>query len=69
MVRISALFTSTLQVIPLFGQAVVLGIGGWMAVNGQLTVGTLVAFFSYLTQLAAPARMLAMFLAATQLAR
>ncbi len=69
MVRISALFTSTLQVIPLFGQAVVLGIGGWMAVNGQITVGTLVAFFSYLTQLAAPARMLAMFLAATQLAR
>ncbi|HET8930356.1 MAG TPA: ABC transporter ATP-binding protein [Acidimicrobiales bacterium] len=69
MVRISALFTSTLQVIPLFGQAVVLGLGGWMAVNGQITIGTLVAFFSYLTQLAAPARMLAMFLAATQLAR
>ncbi len=69
MVRISALFTSTLQVIPLAGQAVVLGIGGWMSVNGQITVGTLVAFFSYLTQLAAPARMLAMFLAATQLAR
>lgn len=69
MVRIQALFTTVLQSIPVIGQVVVLGVGGWMAVHGSITIGTLVAFFSYLTQLAAPARMLAMFLAATQLAR
>ena len=69
MVRIRALFTAVLQSITPIGQVVVLGVGGWMAVHGSITVGTLVAFFAYLTQLAAPTRMLAMFLAATQLAR
>lgn len=69
MVRIRALFTSVLQIVPVLGQVVVLGVGGWMAVHGQVTVGTLVAFFSYLTQLSAPARMTAMFLAASQQAR
>lgn len=69
MVRIRALFTAVLQSVPVVGQVVVLGVGGWMAIHGDITVGTLVAFFVYLTQLAAPARMLAMFLAATQLAR
>ncbi len=69
MVRIRALFTSVLQIVPVLGQVVVLGVGGWMAVHGQVTVGTLVAFFAYLTQLSAPARMMAMFLAAAQQAR
>ncbi len=69
MVRIRAAFTAVLQSIPTLGQVAVLGVGGWMAVHCQITVGTLIAFFSYLTQLAAPARMLAMFLAVTQLAR
>lgn len=69
MVRIRALFTSVLQIVPVLGQVVVLGVGGWLAVHGQVTVGTLVAFFSFLTQLAAPARMMAMFLAGAQQAR
>lgn len=69
MVRIRALFTSVLQIVPVLGQVVVLGVGGWLAVDGHITVGTLVAFFSYLTQLAAPARMMAGFLAGAQQAR
>ncbi len=69
MVRIRAKFTSILQVMPMLGQAVVLGVGGAMAFHGSITIGTLVAFFAYLMQLAAPTRMLAMFLAASQQAR
>jgi ATP-binding cassette subfamily B protein len=68
-VRIRATFATLLQTIPMLGQVAVLAVGGWLAIDGQLTVGTLVAFFTYLTQLAAPARMLAVFLAASQQAR
>ena len=68
-VRIRARFTSILQAVPVLGQVVVLAVGGWLALHGHITLGTLLAFFTYLTQLAAPARMLAVFLAAAQQAR
>ena len=68
-VRIRARFTSVLQAVPVLGQVVVLAVGGWLALHGHITLGTLLAFFTYLTQLAAPARMLAVFLAAAQQAR
>lgn len=68
-VRIRSRFTAVLQTLPIIGQVLVLALGGWLALNGHLTIGTLLAFFTYLTQLAAPARMLAVFLAASQQAR
>ena len=36
------------------GVAVVLGYGGWQVMHGQLAIGTLLAFYIYLTQLSDP---------------
>ncbi len=57
--RYRARFTALLQSVPTLGQVAVMLLGGWLAIEGRITVGTLLAFFTYLTQLAAPARMLA----------
>ena len=38
--------------------AVVLLYGGWLAIDGQVTVGTIVAFNAYVVMLQAPFRML-----------
>lgn len=58
-IRLRASITAELQSIPLLVQAGILGLGGWLALHGEVTIGTFVAFASYLTQLAAPARMFA----------
>lgn len=58
-----------LEQLPVVGQAVVLLVGGWMAIRGSLTVGTLVAFSAYLIQIAAPARTLAGAMTTVQAAR
>ena len=55
---------------PQLGQAVaVLALGGWLRLHGRDPVGTLVAFFTYLTQLMAPARQMAGVLVIAQQAR
>ncbi|MBM4435812.1 MAG: ABC transporter ATP-binding protein [Actinobacteria bacterium] len=41
-----------------FGQVAVLWYGGWKIIDGQMTLGTLVAFNTYLLLLAQPVRML-----------
>ncbi len=46
-----------------------LALGGWLAVRGQITLGTFVAFSSYLSQLVGPVRMLAVVLTVGQQAR
>ncbi len=62
-VYIQAKYSSLLQSIPSFGQVGVLAIGGWLAVNGEVTLGTYIAFSSYLVQLLAPVRMFAQIIA------
>jgi ATP-binding cassette subfamily B protein len=57
--RLTAPPTATLGAMPLFGQIAVLGLGGWLALNGQVTLGTFLAFASYVTGLLGPARFLA----------
>jgi ATP-binding cassette subfamily B protein len=69
LVRIQAVFVSTLQALPAFGQVAVLALGGWLALHGHITLGTFLAFSSYLVQLAAPARMFAGLVAVGQQAR
>ena len=69
LVTLTAKFTSTLQAIPAMAQVAVLGLGGWIAINGHLTLGTFLAFSSYLVQLVAPVRMLAALFAVGQQAR
>jgi ATP-binding cassette subfamily B protein len=69
LVRLSARATSALSAIPAFAQVGVLALGGLMAMRGHLSLGTFLAFSSYLVQLVAPIRMIALVIAATQQAR
>ncbi|MEE1928215.1 ABC transporter ATP-binding protein [Streptomyces sp. TRM 70351] len=68
-VKLNARYTPALQAVPSFGQVAMLALGGWMAVRGQITLGTFVAFSTYLAQLVGPVRMLAAMLTIGQQAR
>ena len=67
-VRFQARFVSV-EALPRLGQVIVLGVGGKLAIDGSISLGTFLAFSSYLVQLMAPARMFAIMLAVAQLAR
>jgi ATP-binding cassette, subfamily B, bacterial len=69
LIRLQARYTPTLQSIPVIGQVAVLAFGGWLAVEGRITLGTLLAFSAYLMQLVAPVRMFALLVAVGQQAR
>ena len=58
--RLRAFYTPLLAVLPQLSLAVILWYGGRLAVNGQITLGTLVAFNSYLLLLAWPLQGLGM---------
>jgi ATP-binding cassette subfamily B protein len=68
-IRMNARFTPALQAVPALGQVAMLALGGWLAVRGHITLGTFVAFSTYLAQLVGPVRMLAMVLTVGQQAR
>ncbi len=68
-VRMQARLSSTLQVIPTLAQVGVLAFGGWLAIEGNITLGTFVAFSTYLVQLVAPVRMFSVMIAVAQQAR
>lgn len=68
-IRLTARYTPALQAVPSFGQIGMLALGGWMATRGQITLGTFVAFSTYLAQLTGPVRMLTMMLTVGQQAR
>ncbi|MGY0024177.1 ABC transporter ATP-binding protein [Streptomyces sp. cg35] len=68
-IRLNSKFTPALQAVPALGQVAMLALGGWLAVRGQITLGTFVAFSSYLAQLVGPVRMLAVVLTVGQQAR
>ncbi|MFD8014886.1 ABC transporter ATP-binding protein [Streptomyces sp. NPDC058955] len=68
-IRLNSLYTPALQAVPALGQVAVLALGGWLAYKGQITLGTFVAFSSYLASLVGPVRMLAMVLTVGQQAR
>ncbi|MCT2591056.1 ABC transporter ATP-binding protein/permease [Streptomyces sp. N2-109] len=68
-VRLNARYTPALQAVPSIGQVAMLALGGWMATRGEITLGTFVAFSTYLAQLVGPVRMLAMMLTIGQQAR
>jgi len=57
-VRLSAFYMQLMDFLSNFGVAVVLLYGGRLVIAQVLTIGTLVAFTTYLTQLMAPLRML-----------
>ncbi|WSR66789.1 ABC transporter ATP-binding protein/permease [Streptomyces sp. NBC_01198] len=68
-VRLNARYTPALQAVPSLGQIGMLALGGWMATRGQITLGTFVAFSTYLAQLTGPVRMLTVVLTVGQQAR
>ncbi|MFD5567268.1 ABC transporter ATP-binding protein [Streptomyces cadmiisoli] len=68
-IRLNSVYTPALQSVPAVGQVAMLALGGWLAVRGQITLGTFVAFSTYLAQLVGPVRMLAVVLTVAQQAR
>ncbi len=68
-VRLNSRYTPALQAVPSLAQVAMLALGGWMATRGQITLGTFVAFSTYLAQLVGPVRMLTMVLTVGQQAR
>lgn len=68
-VRYSSRYVPLMQAIPALGQVGVLALGGYLAYSGQITLGTFLAFATYLVQLAAPLSMLVTFLSLVQQAK
>ncbi|WP_406402248.1 ABC transporter ATP-binding protein/permease [Streptomyces sp. NBC_00879] len=68
-IKFNAKYTPALQSVPALGQVAMLALGGWLATRGQITLGTFVAFSTYLAQLVGPVRMLAVVLTVGQQAR
>ncbi|WP_443080614.1 ABC transporter ATP-binding protein [Streptomyces sp. PTD5-9] len=68
-IRMNSRYTPALQAVPALGQVAMLALGGWLATRGQITLGTFVAFSTYLAQLVGPVRMLAVVLTVGQQAR
>ena len=53
----------------MLGQLGVLAVGGWLALEGHITLGVFLAFASYLVQIITPVRLVSTMLATTQQAR
>jgi ATP-binding cassette subfamily B protein len=68
-VRLQARYQPLLQTIPSLGQVAVLALGGWLVVRHDLSLGTFLAFSTYVAQLLAPARQLAGLMVVAQQAR
>jgi ATP-binding cassette subfamily B protein len=58
MTRLTARYNPALTAIPSLGLVGVLALGGWLAIHGHVTLGTFLAFSSYLAQLTGPVRVL-----------
>jgi ATP-binding cassette subfamily B protein len=56
--RLQSRPNATMSALPSLGQVGVLALGGWLALNGQISIGTFLAFASYVATLAGPARLL-----------
>ena len=61
-----ATYAPFMENLPRVGLAAVLAYGGWLAIDGQIQIGTLVAFNAYVVLLQTPFRMLGFFLMMTQ---
>jgi len=61
-----ARYAPPMENLPRLGMAFVLMYGGWLAIDGQVTVGDIVVFNQYVIMLQAPFRMLGMFLMMSQ---
>jgi ATP-binding cassette, subfamily B, bacterial len=68
-VRLLARYNPALQAVPALGQVGVLLLGGWLALRGEISLGTFLAFSSYLIAMVGPVRSLASLVTIGQQAR
>jgi ATP-binding cassette, subfamily B, bacterial len=67
--RMTARLNPTLLTLPTLGQVGVIGVGGYLALTGSITLGTFLAFTTYVAGLVGPARLLGSLIVSAQLAR
>ncbi|NUT95485.1 MAG: ABC transporter ATP-binding protein [Saccharothrix sp.] len=67
--RLSSRYNPAMQAVPALGQVLVLAFGGWLALRGEITLGTFLAFTTYLGAFVNPVRQLATLLTVAQQAR
>ncbi|HTV11333.1 MAG TPA: ABC transporter ATP-binding protein [Acidimicrobiales bacterium] len=68
-VRLQSRYQPLLEAVPAIGQVAILALGGWLALRHEITLGTFLAFSTYIAQMLAPARQLANVLTVGQQAR
>ncbi|MFD6893380.1 ABC transporter ATP-binding protein [Rhodococcus sp. NPDC060086] len=67
--RINARFAAPMGAIPQLGLVATIVLGGWLTLNGTITVGTFVAFTAYVATMSATTRTLAQVVIMAQLSR
>jgi ATP-binding cassette subfamily B protein len=67
--RLQSKPNATMSALPPLGQVAVLALGGWLALRGEISIGTFLAFASYVATLAGPARLLSALVIAGQMTR
>ncbi|SIR81888.1 ATP-binding cassette, subfamily B [Williamsia sterculiae] len=67
--RINARFSPTMSAIPQLGTVGVIALGGWLTMRGDITVGTFLAFATYVATMTGLARLLTNVVVSGQLAR
>ncbi|HEV2886529.1 MAG TPA: ABC transporter ATP-binding protein [Jatrophihabitans sp.] len=68
-VRLQAKYSTLMTAVPALGQVGVLLVGGWLALHGRITLGTFLAFSTYVGQLVYPVRGVSALLTVGQQAR
>jgi ATP-binding cassette subfamily B protein len=68
-VRIRARYAPLLISLPRLSRAALLGVGGWLVIQGQTSIGSLLAFNFYVARLQAPFRMIGFLMIMAQRAR
>ena len=68
-IKLNSLYNPAMQAIPQLGTVGVLALGGYLAIHGGLTLGTFLAFSTYVTQMANPVRLVSLLLTTGQQAK
>jgi ATP-binding cassette subfamily B protein len=68
-VRLQSRYMPLLQTLPTLAQVAMLAFGGWLTMHGTISLGTFLAFSTYVGQFVAPARQLAGIVLTAQQAR
>ena len=68
-VRLQSRYQPVLQAMPALGQVAILALGGWMTMRHEISLGTFLAFSTYMAQLVSPAQRLAGVVTIAQQAR